>query len=83
MNSLPIEKPLFTVDAVIFDLDGTLIDSVPIYFELIDVIFARLDIPPVDRQVLLEAMKDGGFEWDLVIPEIPQSGSGKKRPRNH
>lgn len=57
------------MDAVIFDLDGTLIDSAPIYYELIDVVFKRLSIPPVDRQVLLEAMKDGEFEWDLVLPE--------------
>ena len=54
---MPAETHQLTVTAVIFDLDGTLIDSAPIYFELIDVIFARLDIPPVDRQVLLEAMK--------------------------
>jgi phosphoglycolate phosphatase len=57
------------VDAVIFDLDGTLIDSAPIYYALIDVIFDRLDIPPVPQSVLLEAMKDGEFEWDLVLPD--------------
>jgi 2-phosphoglycolate phosphatase len=56
------------VDAVIFDLDGTLIDSAPIYFEIIDVIFERLNIPPVPRSTLLEAMKDGDFEWNLVLP---------------
>jgi phosphoglycolate phosphatase len=66
---VPIEKHSLAVDAVIFDLDGTLIDSAPIYYELIDVVFKRLGIPPVDRQVLLEAMQDGEFEWDLVLPE--------------
>jgi 2-phosphoglycolate phosphatase len=66
---LPNEKHALMVDAVIFDLDGTLIDSAPIYYELIDVVFKRLDIPPVDRQVLLEAMKNGEFEWDLVLPD--------------
>lgn len=55
-------------DAVIFDLDGTLIDSAPIYYALIDVIFNRLNIPPVPRGVLLEAMQNGEFEWDLVLP---------------
>ena len=66
---MSIENPQLTVDAVIFDLDGTLIDSAPIYYELIDVIFERLGIPPVPRQVLLEAMKDGEFEWNLVLPD--------------
>ena len=56
------------VDAVIFDLDGTLIDSAPIYYAIIDVIFDRLDIPPVPQNILLEAMKNGEFEWDLVLP---------------
>ena len=55
--------------AVIFDLDGTLIDSAPIYYGLIDVVFSRLGIPPVPKSILLEAMKNGEFEWDLVLPD--------------
>lgn len=55
--------------AVIFDLDGTLIDSAPIYYNIIDVIFDRLGIPPVPQSTLLEAMKNGEFEWDLVLPD--------------
>ena len=58
-----------TVEAVIFDLDGTLIDSAPIYYAIIDVIFDRLSIPPVPQSTLLEAMKNGEFEWDLVLPD--------------
>jgi phosphoglycolate phosphatase len=65
---MPIKKSKLTVDAVIFDLDGTLIDSAPIYYAIIDVIFDRLDIPPVSQDVLLEAMKNGEFEWDIVLP---------------
>ncbi len=63
------KKHQLTVDAVIFDLDGTLIDSAPIYYAIIDVIFDRLDIPPVPQNVLLEAMKNGEFEWNLVLPD--------------
>jgi phosphoglycolate phosphatase len=65
---LSSETPKLSVGAVIFDLDGTLIDSAPIYYSIIDVIFERLNIPPVPRRTLLEAMKDGEFEWDLVLP---------------
>ena len=67
-NTLPLENRKLIVAAVIFDLDGTLIDSAPIYYELIDVIFERLGIPPVPKNILLEAMKDGEFEWDYVLP---------------
>jgi len=69
MNPLPNKKDVLSVAAVIFDLDGTLIDSAPIYYELIDVLFAKLAIPPVSKEVLLEAMKDGEFEWEVVLPE--------------
>ena len=63
------KKHKLAVDAVIFDLDGTLIDSAPIYYALIDVVFSRLGIPPVPKNILLQAMKNGEFEWELVLPD--------------
>jgi phosphoglycolate phosphatase len=71
------KNPKLTVDAVIFDLDGTLIDSAPIYYAIIDVIFDRLGIPPVPQSTLLEAMKNGEFEWDLVLPDAMKD---RKKP---
>jgi phosphoglycolate phosphatase len=56
------------VEAVLFDLDGTLIDSAPIYYQIIDIIFERLGVPPVSRETLHEAMDDGNFDWDYVLP---------------
>jgi len=63
------KRSKLSVDAVIFDLDGTLIDSAPIYYAIIEVIFDRLGLPPVPQSTLLEAMKNGEFEWDLVLPD--------------
>jgi 2-phosphoglycolate phosphatase len=57
------------VDAVIFDLDGTLIDSIKIYFKIVDVVFERLNLPPVSRDTIVEAVKDGDFDWDCVLPD--------------
>ena len=66
---MPFENQKLTVDAVMFDLDGTLIDSVPIYYEIIDIVFAELEVPVVSRETLLEAMDDGDFNWDFVLPD--------------
>jgi 2-phosphoglycolate phosphatase len=57
------------VDAVMFDLDGTIIDSIPIYFNLIDIVFQRLGLPLIPQKTIVEAVKDGDFNWDIVLPE--------------
>ncbi len=67
------ENRKLTVDAVMFDLDGTLIDSVPIYYEIIDIVFAELGVPAVSRETLSEAMDDGEFDWNCVLPENMKS----------
>jgi HAD superfamily hydrolase (TIGR01662 family) len=56
------------VDAVIFDLDGTIIDSADIYFRIIDIVFERLGLAPVSRDDVLDAVKTGDFDWDRVLP---------------
>ncbi len=63
------ENRKLTVDAVMFDLDGTLIDTVPIYYEIIDIVFAELGVPAVSRETLMEAMDDGDFNWGYVLPD--------------
>jgi HAD superfamily hydrolase (TIGR01509 family) len=66
-----------TVDAVMFDLDGTLIDSVPIYYEIIDIVFAELGVPAVSRKTLLRAMDNGDFDWDCVLPDSMRKDKDK------
>ena len=68
-SSLPFANKEISVRAVLFDLDGTLIDSAPIYYQIIDTIFERLGIPQVSRETLQEAMDDGDFDWDYVLPD--------------
>lgn len=65
---MPNETGILDVEAVLFDLDGTLIDSAPVYYKIIEVAFQRLDFPLVSNQTLVEALKDGEFNWDLVLP---------------
>jgi len=51
-SSLPIVKKKLKVEAVLFDLDGTLIDSAPIYYQIIDIVFEKLGVPSVPRKTL-------------------------------
>ena len=66
---MPFLNKKLKVEAVLFDLDGTLIDSAPIYYQIIDIVFERLGVPSVPRKTLQEAMDDGDFDWDFVLPD--------------
>jgi len=57
------------LDAVIFDLDGTLLDSVGIYFEIVRNVLDRFGFPQVSMDLIREAAKDSGFEWARILPE--------------
>ncbi|PKN64480.1 MAG: hypothetical protein CVU57_14690 [Deltaproteobacteria bacterium HGW-Deltaproteobacteria-15] len=57
------------IRAVIFDLDGTLIDTKEIFFLVIETAFERLRLPAVSRPTLVEAAAEGGFDWDRILPE--------------
>jgi HAD superfamily hydrolase (TIGR01509 family) len=62
-----------TLEGLIFDLDGTLIDSVGIYYIMMESVFEKLHWPRVSREVMRKAIKDDGFEWGLVLP----AGTGR------
>jgi len=70
---MPFANQRLKVKAVLFDLDGTLIDSTPLYYQIIDIVFARLGVPPASRKTLQEAMDDGVFDWDFVLPASMKS----------
>lgn len=55
-------------DAILFDLDGTLIDSTEAYFMIMEIAFQRIGVPPVSRKRILNAVVDGAFLWDEVLP---------------
>ncbi len=69
LSAEPTQALKMKVDAVLFDLDGTLIDSIGIYYKIVDIVFDRLGLPPVPREAFVEAAKDGNFQWDSVLPE--------------
>ena len=62
----------FNVDAVLFDLDGTILDSIGIYFQIIETVFDKLELAMPTRERIIDAAKTGEFEWGLVFPAKSQ-----------
>ena len=62
------KKNKLSVDAVIFDLDGTLLDSMQIYYKIVELTLEKLGFPAVSRTKMREAAKDGDFEWMQILP---------------
>ena len=63
------KKTKLKVAAVIFDLDGTLIDSIDIYFSIVEKALERLNLPGVSRSQILAAAESEDFKWELVLPQ--------------
>lgn len=59
------------ISAALFDLDGTLIDSVDSYYRIVEIALEKLQFPPVPRSTILEAARTDQFNWDMVLPKVP------------
>ena len=59
------------VDAVLFDLDGTLIDSIESYYRIVEIALAKMKLPKVPRQTILAAAKNDEFNWEMILPDLP------------
>jgi len=59
---------LFRCDAVIFDLDGTLIDSADVYLRILNVAFERLNLPLFSKKDILDLLIEGDFDWNRILP---------------
>ena len=57
------------VRAVIFDMDGTILNSVEPYYKVVVETFKRLGLPPAPREKVLEVMGQGRSPWESLVPE--------------
>lgn len=53
---------------MIFDLDGTLIDSTDVYIRILNFAFEKLDLPPVSKESVLKVLIEGDFDWNRILP---------------
>jgi len=56
------------VEAVMLDLDGTIIDSVGIYYEIVKVTLKELGLPEVSTAQIRQANRNGRFLWEKLFP---------------
>jgi HAD superfamily hydrolase (TIGR01509 family) len=56
------------IESMIFDLDGTLIDSVPTYFRLMELILKEVGLPPAPRSVVADIIAGHSEAWEKIIP---------------
>lgn len=57
------------LQAVMFDLDGTLIDSIPTYFRIISAMLEHVGLPPAPREAMSAALKNGLAGFEHLVPE--------------
>jgi HAD superfamily hydrolase (TIGR01509 family) len=55
------------IEGIVFDVDGTLTDSIEAYYEVFHEVAARFGIP-IKKEEVLEPMATGSLIWDRIIP---------------
>jgi HAD superfamily hydrolase (TIGR01549 family) len=63
-----LESSLRDVEAVMFDLDGTLIDTIPIYLEMAAAVLEKVGLPPASREAVNAMLKEGVSGFRRLIP---------------
>jgi phosphoglycolate phosphatase len=63
-------RPLWSsLNAVAFDLDGTLINSMDAYIRVLEAAFKKIGLKQDARGIVVSAMRKGGFDWNTLFPE--------------
>ena len=65
---ISLKEKKSSIKAVLFDLDGTLIDSVPAYFKLMESILDAVGLPPASRPMIADFMARGLPAFENMIP---------------
>ena len=60
----------FIPEGVIFDLDGTLIDPLEAYEEILQIISQNFKIPPPSRETITKLIKTKKDPWVFIFPDL-------------
>ncbi len=67
-GSKGLERAVKDLQAVMFDLDGTLIDSIPVYLEITAAMLERVGLPRAPRKAVAAMLKEGLSGFHHLIP---------------
>ncbi len=63
------KRPFHSIKAIIFDMDGTLIDSIDVYHAILEDIMECLGMElPYSKEVLFECLSEGRKLSDVIFP---------------
>jgi len=65
------------LESVMFDLDGTLIDSVPTYFRIAEAMLREVGLPPAPREAVAAMLKEGLSGFHHLIPDEMRDRKGE------
>jgi HAD superfamily hydrolase (TIGR01509 family) len=66
---VPLPSTWHSVDTIMFDLDGTLVDSMDCYYSVFLDAFAQMDLPVCEKPELMALLRHGRNILDVLIPE--------------
>lgn len=58
------------VEAALFDMDGTLVDSIGVYEIVFDEIFRRLELSPIKEGLVGELMRQDKNPWEYLVTRM-------------
>ncbi len=67
-GSKGFERSVKDLQAVMFDLDGTLIDSIPVYYRIAAAMLDKVGLPPAPREAVAAMLKEGLSGFHRLIP---------------
>lgn len=68
-----VKNRKLSIKAVLFDLDGTLIDSIESYYRIVETAIEKMEFPCVSRTKIAESVGNEGFDWTNVLPAMDQT----------